>query len=137
LFLVNSNQIFTLCLQKKNYRNIASLQHRKNICRKCFCFTSKICLCEISCVHRKQDFSLFLLMVGLSSGLNRFCILKFLYPCLDLYGRKGLKDIDLYGRKSLKDKLVCKSFKCCVRWHPMWKDVTSSSQKHFASIPPS
>jgi hypothetical protein len=52
-------QIFQILLLSKIYRKKLqkSCQQSapKNLCRKYFCFTGKICLYEISCVHRKQD----------------------------------------------------------------------------------
>jgi hypothetical protein len=65
----------------------------KNVRRKCFCFTGEICLDEISLVHRKQDFSLFWLMVEFSPS-HFFLSLKFFIFL------KILLDIALDSRRS-------------------------------------
>jgi hypothetical protein len=51
---------------ENNYKNLAS---QKMCGENISIFTRKTSLNEFSCVYGKQDFSLFLLMVGLSPGV--------------------------------------------------------------------
>jgi hypothetical protein len=51
----------------------------KNLCQNFSILQEKIVCFKFPCIYRKQDFSLFLLMVGLNPGLN----LQQFENCLD------------------------------------------------------
>jgi hypothetical protein len=102
--------VFLWKIYRKKLQNSCQLAAPKNLRRNFFCFTGNICLFEISCIYRKHDFSLFLLMVGLSPG----SIIKILRSCHLFIGWrllrllfKRIKGINVLTLKELSLSLGC------------------------------